>query len=142
MSKEKREYQYHKNGNSPDSQIHLLINEYLSPKIRTQGQIRKKLKQRRDLNRVYTILQKRISHASESNLKSLLLLALSLNREYFLSEFLNHYGDDPYIVDASHLLLSLDEKKPNDQEQQIFVDYIIDNWKYDILKYVIIKFWF
>ena len=143
MSKEKRDYQYHKNRNSPDyqyhknrnspdSQIHLLIDEYLSPKIRTQGQIRKKLKQRRDLNRVYTILQKRISHASESNLKSLLLLALSLNREYFLSEFLNHYGDDPYIVDASHLLLSLEEKKPNDQEQQIFVDYIIDNWKYDI----------
>ena len=95
MSKEKRDYQYHKNRNSPDSQIHLLIDEYLSPKIRTQGQIRKKLKQRRDLNRVYTILQKRISHASESN-----LTVISI---YFIFDNLTY---QTHIVLNDSLLLS------------------------------------
>lgn len=61
-----------------------------------------------------------------------MLLALSLNRIFFLSDFLQYYGHDPSTVNTSRLLSIWKENPPDNQEQEILKNYIIGHWMYDL----------
>lgn len=109
--------------------IDRFLDNYLKNPQQTPAQARKILIQRFKVSDIYRVLDKYIQKTPD---KKLIFLAMRLNRSKYFSLFLSYYGSNPRIIDEFQLISILKENPLSEEEQKILVQYIIDNWQYDI----------
>ena len=110
-------------------QINKHIDSLLMVQRKTVTQVRKYLYRYYETADIYRALDEQLQTTPS---KELTFLAISINRERYLSLFLKYYGSVAVVIDESLLLTDVHDSPLSDTEEKILVQYIIENWQYDI----------
>lgn len=110
-----------------DYQISRYIDSLLEKK--TPAQAIKILRQHYNIADIYRVLDVKIQH---SPTEKTVFMAFSLNRQRYLSLFLNHYGSDASTINDFRFLSKVQDSPLTEYEENIVVQYISENWQYDV----------